>query len=224
MLLLGLLGGFNPTLNEGEGFADKHIAVRANVVKHAALKCKVAETGIVSLETDIAFKTDLGQCGKDLSPGDQSAARNPAVVLARVDPPKPFAHGPDGVPVIANFGDQVIRIEQHAQIGMSGELDESHDLLRCVGDVRAKVAHRLEDDVDPLTRSILGKRVQPFGGPGVFRVWRASPFDDAGMSIKRSGVCLGAKLVGQVNLFLVPGQAACALLPLIGREVTVEWP
>jgi hypothetical protein len=85
-------------------------------------------------------------------------------------------------------------------------------------------AHRLEDDSDAPRGRVFGQGVKAFGGAGKLVGRRAAALDDARVPVETTGVGGSAKLGGQVDLTLVPGEAAGAVSWVVGREVAVERP
>ena len=97
-------------------------------MKHAPLMGKIPDAGVVCFKENIALKVDLVERSKDRVPRHQASARNAAIVFTRVDSPQSVAHRPNGLGVVSDFGDHMICIEQHVEVGVVGSGDEVHNL------------------------------------------------------------------------------------------------
>ena len=164
------------------------------------------------------------QHGKDLRPGNESAARSAAVVFARMERKESCFQGPQGGGVAPDFSDGMIRVEQHVQVVMIGQAQQAHDLFRSVDEVRAKVAHRFEHNADLPARGILAQQVQAFGGPPELIAGWPAPFHDARMSVQGAGVGHGPALGGHVDLPLVPRQPPRPVCGIIGGKIARQRP
>lgn len=118
----------------------------------------------------------------------------------------------------------MVGVEDDAQIGVVGQVDQLKGLHGRVHEVRAEPAHGLKEQAQTERPGQLGKLVQPGGSSRVFVSRGATTLHRTGTAVDSPAVGDRSHLRRPLDHLGVPGQCSGLFVGVIGGQVAGWWP